>query len=82
MATVESGQGMDQADVLNIKEAERVNNSNNFCESATLTRLQELQVKRGTTRYECYAGSQRRLVNQQNWCRQSLYVEGYTEGGI
>jgi hypothetical protein len=56
---------MDRADILNaLRETGRVNDSSDEGESATLTRLQELQVKRDAARYECYAGSQRRLVNQ------------------
>jgi hypothetical protein len=43
MATVESGQGLDHADILNaLREAERVNDCSDDCQTATLTRLQEL----------------------------------------
>uniref|UniRef100_A0A0B6ZGK5 Uncharacterized protein n=1 Tax=Arion vulgaris TaxID=1028688 RepID=A0A0B6ZGK5_9EUPU len=34
-------------------------------ESTTLTRLLEFQVKCDVARQECYAGRQRRIVNQQ-----------------
>jgi hypothetical protein len=65
IATVKSDQIMDQVDILNaLREAGRGNNSSDKGETATLTRLQELHVKQGTARYEFYAESQRRLVNQ------------------
>uniref|UniRef100_A0A0B7BIR3 Uncharacterized protein n=1 Tax=Arion vulgaris TaxID=1028688 RepID=A0A0B7BIR3_9EUPU len=43
--------------------------SSNGGESTALARLQEFWAKCGVARQEYYAGSQRRLVNQQkNWC--------------
>jgi hypothetical protein len=65
MAPVESGRVLNREGILNaLREAGRVNDSSDDCESATLTRLQELQVKRCAARYESCAGSQRRLVHQ------------------
>jgi hypothetical protein len=47
-----------------IREAGRVEDSLGDKESSTMERLSDGQVKLGTARYEQYAGSQRRIVNQ------------------
>jgi hypothetical protein len=65
MATVVDGQVMDRADILNaLREVGRVRDSEDANESATLTWLKELQIKRGVARQEYYTGNQRRLVHQ------------------
>ena len=74
-ATGGSGHAMDRTDILNaLREAGRVNDFSNDCVSATMTRLQEHQVKRGTARQERYAGSQRRIVNQHRTGAVSRYT--------
>jgi hypothetical protein len=76
-ATVVDGQVMDRADILNaLREVGLVQDLEGAKESATLTRLQELQIKRGVARHECCAGSQRRLVNQHRTGVLSTYTLG------
>ena len=49
---------MDTADIPSaLREVIRLRESGDGCESATMTRLQEQQVKRGVARQEHYAGS-------------------------
>jgi hypothetical protein len=56
---------MGDADVLHaLREARRVEDSLGDKELSTMERLRDGQVKLGAARYEQYAGSQRRLVNQ------------------
>jgi ribonuclease HI len=74
-ATVGNGRAMDQADILHaLREAGRVKDSSHDCDSATLTRFQEIHVRRGEARRECYAGSHRRLVNQHRTGVVSRYT--------
>jgi hypothetical protein len=56
---------MNHADVLHaLCEAGRVKDSLGNKESSTMERLRDGQVKLGAARYEQYAGSQRRIMNQ------------------
>jgi hypothetical protein len=50
------------ADILNaLREAGQLNNSSDDYESVAVISLQELQVKWGAARYECYGESQKDL---------------------
>lgn len=61
VALKESSQVNDRADILNaLRKTGREQDSSDKCDSVTLTRLQELQVKRGAAKQEHYAGSQRK----------------------
>jgi hypothetical protein len=78
-ATVVDGQVIDRADILNaLREVGRVQKSDDANESTTLTRLQELQIKRGVAKHKYYAGNQRRLVNQH----RTGVICKYTVGDI
>jgi hypothetical protein len=59
------GRAIDHADVLHaLRETGRVEDSLGDKESITMERLRDGQVKLGAARYEQYAGSQKRIVNQ------------------
>ena len=74
-ATVEGGPAMDQADILNaLRDARLSQEPSDDCESTTMVRLREQQVKRGVAKQEHYAGSQRRLINQHRTGVVSRYT--------
>ena len=71
------GQVMDRAEILNaLREVGQVQDAEDANESATLTRLQEFQIKRGVGTQEYNAGNQRRLVNQHKTGVISKYTLG------
>ena len=74
-ATVEGGRAMDQADILNaLREVRLLQEPSDDCESTTMARLREQQIKRGVAKQEHYAGSQRRLINQHRTGVVSRYT--------
>ena len=74
-ATVEGGRAMDQSDILNaLREVRLLQEPSDDCESTTMARLREQQIKKGVAKQEHYAGSQRRLINQHRTGVVSRYT--------
>ena len=64
-ANIDEGHALDRADIINaIREAGRKVDCPDICESASLSRMKELGVKRGIAKYERLAGDNRRMINQ------------------
>jgi hypothetical protein len=65
MAVICDGHAMDHDDVLHaLRDSGREKVSHEDKESNTMERLSDGQVQLGVGRYEQFAGSQRRIVNQ------------------